>query len=123
MITIDINSFWKDGDHLKKLTIEFVKTNIGEPTKISLWKETKDDPDSNYSIFFNYEDFLLHGDKQGYFNPNYWELLKNFSKRNELYVLVYDHYSKIRYGYWFDEEDRWITQEIGDYKPYIDSIK
>jgi len=30
MISIDFNSFWKDDDHLKKSTIEFVKTNIRE---------------------------------------------------------------------------------------------
>ena len=54
MITIDFNSFWKEDSLLKEETIEFVKTNIGEPDKITLWKEIKEDLDSNYSIFFNY---------------------------------------------------------------------
>jgi hypothetical protein len=31
MITIDFNSFWKEDNLLKEETIEFVKTNIGEP--------------------------------------------------------------------------------------------
>jgi hypothetical protein len=122
MITIDINSFWNDDDHLKKSTIEFVKKNIGEPNKITLWNEIKEDLDSNYSIFFNFKEFHLHGDKQGYFDPNYWELLKNFSRRYELYVLVYDHNSKIRYGYWYDEEPVWVYQDIGDYIPYIEKV-
>ena len=122
MITIDINSFWNDDDHLKKSTIEFVKKNIGEPNKITLWNEIKEDLDSNYSIFFNFKEFHLHGDKQGYFDPNYWELLKNFSRRYELYVLVYDHNSKIRYGYWQDEEPVWVYQDIGDYIPYIEKV-
>jgi hypothetical protein len=61
MITIDFNSFWKEDNLLKEETIEFVKTNIGEPDKITLWKEIKEDLDSNYSIFFNYKDFHLHG--------------------------------------------------------------
>ena len=122
MITIDINSFWNDDDHLKKSTIEFVKKNIGEPNKITLWNEIKEDLDSNYSIFFNFKEFHLHGDKQGYFDPNYWELLKNFSRRYELYVLVYDHNSKIRYGYWYDEEPFWVYQDIGDYIPYIEKV-
>ena len=60
MITIDFNSFWKEDNLLKEDTIEFVKTNIGEPDKITLWKEIKEDLDSNYSIFFNYKDFHLH---------------------------------------------------------------
>lgn len=122
MITIDFNSFWKEDNLLKEDTIEFVKTNIGEPDKITLWKEIKEDLDSNYSIFFNYKDFHLHGDKQGYFNPNYWEVIKNFSITNELYVLVYDHNSKIRYGYWYDEEASWVCQNIGDYKPYLEKV-
>ena len=122
MITIDFNSFWKEDDLLKKSTIEFIETNIGEPNKITLQKEIKEDLDSNYSIFFNYKDFHLHGDKEGYFDPNYWGLLKNFSKINELYVLVYDHNSKIRYGYWYDEDDSWVCQHIGDYKPYLEEI-
>ena len=61
MITIDFNSFWKEDNLLKEETIEFVRTNIGEPDKITLWKEIKEDLDSNYSIFFNYKDFHLHG--------------------------------------------------------------
>jgi hypothetical protein len=122
MITIDFNSFWKEDDLLKKSTIEFIEINIGEPDKIILQKEIKEDPDSNYSIFFNYKDFHLHGVKEGYFDPNYWGLLKNFSKINEIYVLVYDHDSKIRYGYWYDEVDYWVHQNIGDYKPYIDVL-
>ena len=59
---------------------------------------------------------------QGYFDPNYWEVIKKFSKINELYVLVYDHNSKIRYGYWYDEDDSWVCQNIGDYKPYLEEI-
>ena len=58
MITIDFNSFWKDDDHLKKSTIEFVKTNIGNPDKIILWKEIQEDEESNYSIFFNFKYFF-----------------------------------------------------------------
>ena len=65
MITIDFNSFWKEDNLLKEETIEFVRTNIGEPDKITLWKEIKEDLVSNYSIFFNYKDFHLHVDKQG----------------------------------------------------------
>ena len=122
MITIDFNSFWKGDDLLKKSTIEFIKTTIGDPDKITLWKEAKEDPESNYSIFFNFKGFHLHGDKQGYFDPNYWEVIKKFSKINELYVLVYDHNSKIRYGYWYDGDDSWVCQNIGDYKPYLEEI-
>jgi len=122
MITIDFNSFWKDDNHLKKSTIEFVKTNIGNPDKITLWKEIQEDEESNYSIFFNFKDFHLHGNKLGSFDPNYWEVLKNFSRINDLYVLVYDHNSKIRYGYWYDEEPLWVYQDIGDYLPYIEKV-
>jgi len=122
MVTIDFNSFWKEDDLLKKSTIDFVKANIGEPNKITLWKEIKEDLDSNYSIFFNFDNLHLHGDKLGYFDPNYWEVIKTSSKINELYVLVYDHNSKIRYGYWYDEKDSWVYQNIGHYKPYLLNI-
>ena len=38
----------------------------------------------------------------------------DFAIENELYVIVYDHNSKSRKGYWYDEEDEWIEQEIVD---------
>ena len=122
MITIDFNSFWKEDDDLKKSTINFVKNNLGNPDKIIFWREIQEDIDSNYSIFFNYKDLHIFGDKVGYFDPNFWEILKKYSKINELYIIVYDHDSKIRYGYWFDEEPSWIYQDIGDYIPYIKNI-
>ena len=84
--------------------------------------EIQEDEESNYSIFFNFKDFHLHGNKLGSFDPNYWEVLKNFSRINDLYVLVYDHNSKIRYGYWYDEEPLWVYQDIGDYLPYIEKV-
>ena len=58
MITVDFNSFWKEDNLLKEDTIEFVKTNIGEPDKITLWKEIKEDLDENYA-YIKYIDKIV----------------------------------------------------------------
>ena len=41
---------------------------------------------------------------------------------NDINAPLYDHNSKIRYGYWYDEKDSWVYQNIGHYKPYLLNI-
>jgi hypothetical protein len=35
----------------------------------------------------------------------------DFAIHNELYVIVYDHDTKSRKGYWYDEDDEWVELE------------
>ena len=122
MITIDFNSFWNEDKDLKDSTIQFVESISGKPDKITIYREVEEDEESNYSIFFNYKNYHLQGDQEGRFNSNLWEELKKFAKKNELYVIVYDHDSKMRFAYWYDENPSFSAEVIGDYLPYLKSI-
>ena len=43
---------------------------------------------------------------------SFYDELMDFSRENDLYVIVYDHNTKKRKGYWYDEEDEWVDDEI-----------
>lgn len=101
MITIDINSFWSEQNELSKSCIEFVESIAGSAEKITILKEVENDPESNYSVLLNYPDYKLVDFK-------FYDELMDFARENELYVIVFDHDTKHRKGYWYDEEEDWI---------------
>lgn len=105
MITIDFNSFWFDQDELKKSCIEFVERHAGPSEKITILKDDENDPESSYSILFKYGKYTLT-------NFEFYDNLKDFAEENELYVVVYDHNTKQKKGFWYDEEDDWIVQNV-----------
>ena len=79
--------------------------NAGDADRIAVHLEDSTEDESSFALLFhfkelNMEDFSL------------WDELKEFAAENELYMLAYDHHSNSRKGYWCDEEDEWITQEI-----------
>jgi len=43
-----------------------------------------------------------------------FDFLKDLVMDLDLYVIVYDLEKKQRSGYWYDEEDEWITSPIDD---------
>jgi hypothetical protein len=115
MITIDFNSFWSDQVDLKDTCVEFVESTVGSANKVVVLKEDNEDPESSFSLFFNYENLQLD-------DFEFYDDLMDFARENELYVIIYDHTSKMRKGYWYDEDEDWIEQEVGDVQQYMDNV-
>jgi len=105
MITIDFNSFGSEQDKLKESCIEFIQDILGPSEKVTILKDDENDPESSFSVYINYSKFTLN-------NFSFYDELMDFARENELYVILYDHNTKSRKGYWYDEEDDWIEQEM-----------
>jgi len=105
MITIDFNSLNPDQDELKETCINYISNIVGIPEKITVKKDDEKDPESSFSVLFLYKNFTLK-------EFSFFDELMEFARENELYVTVSDHIKKIRKGFWYDEEDEWITQKI-----------
>ena len=105
MITIDFNSFSPEDDNLKESCIEFIQDILGPSEKVTILKDDENDPESSFSVYINYSKFTLN-------NFSFYDELMDFARENELYVILYDHNTKSRKGYWYDEEDDWIEQEM-----------
>jgi hypothetical protein len=106
MITIHILTFWSDQDEFSKACIEFVVSTVGPSDKVIILKEDEDDPDSDFSVLMNYSGYTLD-------SFEYYDELMDYASENELYVIVFDHDTKYRKGYWYDEEQEWIEQFMG----------
>jgi len=114
-ITIDFNIFWPGQEDLQAQCIEFIEANVGTPDKTAISKEDESDEESGYSVLFYYKDFSID-------SFSYWDELYDFANETELYVIVYDHFTHIRKGYWYDEEDEWIEQEVEEQDSYLSNI-
>lgn len=108
MITIDFNIFSFEHEEMKQSCIEYVQNVAGTPGNITIRKEDEEDPESEYSVHIHYPEYTL--DKFEYYDE-----LMDFARENELYVIVYDHDTKNRKGYWYDEEEDWIQQDLSPY--------
>ena len=64
----------------------------------------EDDPDRWTNVYF-YNSTLSMNDISA------WEELGEYANENEVYINVYDHVSKERKGYWYDEDQEWIDME------------
>ena len=105
MITIDFNSFCSNQNDLKESCIEFIQNILDTSEKITIQKEDVNDPESSFSVLLNYSMYSLN-------DFSFYDELMDFARENELYVIVYDHNTKKRKGYWYDEEEDWIEQEM-----------
>lgn len=114
-IIIDFNIFWPGQEDLQAHCIEFIEANIGTPDKTTILKEDKSEEQSEYSALFYYKDLSLN-------EFSFWDELYDFANETELYVIVYDHSTHIRKGYWYDEEDEWIEQEVEEQDSYLCNI-
>jgi hypothetical protein len=110
MITIDIYHY-AFSDELRDTCIEFAESLIGSSKNLRILKEDENDLEPSYSILFDYADYNLE-------DFEFYSELSDFATENEVFVIVYDHDSKTRKGFWYDEEDEWITQEIGEQTQY-----
>lgn len=105
MITIDFQLFMQDDlDAAKDSCTDFIETILGPPDKPAVIDEEE-------SLLFNYSKYTLT-------DFEFYDELMDFARETELYVIVYDHDIKTRRGFWFDEYDEWIEQEMGNNSPY-----
>jgi len=111
-ITIDFNIFWPGQEDLQAQCRQFIEANIGTPDKTTILKEDESDEESGCSILFYYKDLSIDSFSN-------WDELCDFANETELYVIVYDHSTHIRKGYWYDEEEVWIEQQVGEQDNYF----
>ena len=114
-ITIDFNIFWLGQEDLQAQCIQFIEANIETPDKTTILNEDESDSEAGYSLLFYYKDLSLN-------DFSFWDELYDFANETELYAIVYDHSTHIRKGYWYDEEDEWIEQEVGAQDAYLSNI-
>ncbi|MBP6126676.1 hypothetical protein [Flavobacterium sp.] len=114
-ITLDFNIFWPGQEDLETQCTEFIEGTIGTPDKTTIVNEDESDPEAGYSLLFYYKDLSLN-------DFSFWDELYDFANETELYVIVYDHSTHIRKGYWYDEDSEWIEQEVGKQDSYLSNI-
>lgn len=105
MLTIEFTSFWPEQQALKQKCLDFMTMQAGDVNRIVVHLEDESDPESSFSLLFHFSALLMD-------DFSLWDVLRGFAIANELYVLVYDHDSQRRKGYWYDEADEWIVQEL-----------
>ncbi len=105
MLTFEFTSFWPEQQELKQECIDVVTMYLGEPNKLVVMKEDAEDLASSFSVLMHYDGLRLN-------EVPVWDELREFAAANEIYALAYDHHSNIRKGYWYDEEEDWIFQEL-----------
>ena len=78
-------------------------------TKATILDEGEDDAWTN--VFF-YNPSLSMSD------ISCWYGLGEYAKNNSLYIFVYDHELKERKGYWYDEDQEWLSMSPGTIDEY-----
>ena len=54
-----------------------------------------------------------------------WDELQEYAIENEVYINVYDHNSKKRNGFWYDEDEVWIdmgAERIEEYENNVSNL-
>jgi hypothetical protein len=113
MLTIDFNSFWSEQTSIKGDCILLMERLFGYADVRVVFDDVTD-PESTYSLFFNYPNLELTGFK-------FYDELATFVTKNELYVVIYDHNAKTRRGFWYDESSEWFNLD-GEVEIYINNI-
>jgi len=111
MITIDFQSFWFEEDEKKDSCIEFVQNLLGPAENVKILKEDENDPESSFKVHLNYSKFTLNDFK-------FYDELMDFAREIEIYVFLFDHNTKSRKAYEYDEDDDWFEEELFDTTDY-----
>ena len=111
MITINWLSFWSDEKENEEKCKIFMSLVIKIPNTVKQVIEDVNDPESNTELIFQYFDLTID-------TLDVWDELRDFAREMELYVIVYDHSSNDRKGYWYDEDEIWVLQNFGPITNY-----
>lgn len=113
MITIDFIPSWDvEDEHISDLIKNEISLIVGEPSNIF---ET--DNDGEINILMSYPELT--------FNDILWGELQEFGVSNMVYVIVYEHESKTRKGFWYDEDQEWVEQDMNeeDFRSTVESYE
>ncbi len=102
---IHFNTFFGEEAEEKKLDLlDKLESKLGISTEAKQAYENPDDESDGFDLYLKYEDEILVD----------YDLLSKLAIEFEIYVSVYDLENKSKSGYWYDEEDEWIEDEITD---------
>ena len=109
-ITIHINSIPGNSEDLIENFEVQMDDSYGQPDQTVCKAEDEGVEDSLWDCYFHYANLS--------FDDVDWDYLGLIGEENEVYVLVYDHESKTRKGFWYDEDAEWIEQQTGEISDY-----
>lgn len=109
-ITINFNSIPAESDDLMENLDVQMDDSYGQPDKSLCKQEDEGVDDSMWDCYYHYSKLTMEDVD--------WNYLGLLGEENEVYVLVYDHESKTRKGYWYDEDAEWIEQNTGEILDY-----
>ena len=102
---IHFNTFFGEEAEENKMNIlDALESKYGLTAFAEQVIENPEDESDGFDLYVKYPD-LSEVD---------FDFLKDLVVDLDLYVIVYDLDNKQRTGYWYDEEDEWITSPIDD---------
>ncbi len=113
-IVLHFNTFFREeADENKLKILDSLESKYGSTAFAEQVFENPDDESDGFDLYVKYPD-LSEVD---------FDYLKGLVMGLDLYVIVYDLDNEQRSGYWYDEEDEWITSPIDDQTlVYLSSI-
>lgn len=100
---IHFNTFFGEESEENKMNVlDALESKFGSTVFAEQVFENQDDESDGFDLFVKYPD-LRDVD---------FDFLKNLVMDIDLYVIVYDMKTKQKIGFWYDEEEEWITSSI-----------
>lgn len=111
MLFVIWQTFWaEEKDKMVKCS-EFTRELLGPFQATHILLENEEDPESSMELALRYDD-LNHA------KVTKWHEFADFARLNELYVVLYEQGSSEEKGYWYDEEENWISRNFGPVERY-----
>ncbi len=102
-IVIHFNTFFGEESEINKMDIlDALENELGSTIYIKQVFENPENEEDGFDLFVKYPEIESLD----------LEFLKNLVDGMDLYVLVYDLLNNVRHGYWYDEDDEWMENEI-----------
>ena len=102
---IHFNTFFEEeGEENKMNILDALELKYGSTAFAEQVFENPEDESDGFDLYVKYPE-LSEVD---------FDFLKDLVTDLDLYVIVYDVDTKQRTGYWYDEEDEWITSPTDD---------
>jgi hypothetical protein len=100
---IHFNTFYGSDAEEKKLNIlDALEAVFGVSTDAKQIFEDPENEEDGFDLYLKYEnlDFVDY------------DFLKSIAVENEIYIMVYNLEMQTMFGYWYDEDDEWVDNEI-----------
>jgi len=102
---IHINTFYGEEAEENKMNIlDALESKYGSTVFAEQVFENPEDESDGFDLYVKYPE-LREVD---------FDFLKDLVTDLDLYIIVYDTETQLRTGYWYDEDDDWITSPIND---------